>query len=847
MSAEEKQSNRGLWIGLGIAVIVALVLVVTLLSQILAPSPSPTATAPIVTTPPPAGEDTSWTDVVSRGRLIVGTSADYPPFEYYTDDFQIDGFDIALMREIGQNLGVPVEFNDFAFDGLAGALSIRQIDAAIAAISVTPERQALFDFSNVYYVGGDGALANADSDIVVNTGADLAQYRVGVQKASIYENWLRINLVDAGLMPAGNLYVYAQAQDAVRDLQAQNVDVVVMDLLPAQEAVTAGGVKLVGQQVNTQLYAVGVRNGASALQTRLNEALTALQNEGRVAALAQEYLDVTPDEIIPPETVPTPTPEPAQPTPAPPACIDASQHVADLSFDDQNMTNPPLLNPGQSFIKSWRVQNVGTCTWNTGYRLAYVGGNSPQAQMGGQPVAVAQPVAPGATYDFSVSLVAPVQPGTYQGFWQTFNDRGVAFGERVWVGISVPGAPTPTPAPTQTPAPGISFTVDRTNIRQGECVTFSWNVVNVRAVYFYAEGQNWQDHGVAGQGSSVQCPQQTTTYYLRVVNPDNSVTLQQITISVQPVVGAPVITQFAVNPPQITLGQCVTIQWQVEGSVTRVTISVQGAAVWDGAPLRGSLQNCPPGAGSVEYALQATGPGGNSQARKYVNVVLAATATPVPTPAPEQPAIDAFSVNPTQIQVGQCVNISWGTSGGTVRVQVKRDSDVILDNAPFAGSVQDCPQSAGTPTYSVVAFNSAGQSVNRQQAVNVTEAPPENPLAGTSWLLIQYNNGQGAVASVLTGTTLTAQFGASGQLNGSAGCNTYSASYIADATTLSVGSVIASQQFCAEPAGIMDQESAYLAALPKASTYVIQGQQLTVRDASGQTLLVYQPLLAEPR
>ena len=96
-------------------------------------------------TPPP---DTSWTKIQSAGVMVVGTTADYAPFEYYTTDFKIDGFDIALMQEIGKKLGVRVEFHDMAFDGLGNAIQVGQIDAAIAAISVTPERREVLGFSN---------------------------------------------------------------------------------------------------------------------------------------------------------------------------------------------------------------------------------------------------------------------------------------------------------------------------------------------------------------------------------------------------------------------------------------------------------------------------------------------------------------------------------------------------------------------------------------------------------------------------------------------------------------------------------------------------------------------------
>ena len=71
------------------------------------------------------------------GVLRVGTSADYPPFEYYNSRYQLDGFDIGLIREIGKQLGVQVEIKDYAFDGLYNALQLGSIDAAISAITVT--------------------------------------------------------------------------------------------------------------------------------------------------------------------------------------------------------------------------------------------------------------------------------------------------------------------------------------------------------------------------------------------------------------------------------------------------------------------------------------------------------------------------------------------------------------------------------------------------------------------------------------------------------------------------------------------------------------------------------------
>ena len=253
--------------------------------------------------------------------------------------------------------------------------------------------------------------------------------------------------------------------------------------------------------------------------------------------------------------------------------------------------------------------------------------------MGGQPVAVAGLVPPGALYDIYVNLVAPNVPGVYQGFWQMVNGQGVAFGERVYVGITVPNT-QPTPAPTQTPVTGIYFVANPTQIKAGQPVVFTWDVSNAKAVYFYQEGQSWETNGVAGKDSRTVYPQYTTNYYLRVVKPDNSVATRTITIYVEQVVGAPVIATFTIAPDgQAPAGSCIQLDWNVQGNVQRVNLTRNNAMLWDGAPVIGSLKDCPPGTGTMDYRLEATGPGGTSMASKFVTLVAAPTAVP-PTAVP---------------------------------------------------------------------------------------------------------------------------------------------------------------------------------------------------------------------
>lgn len=603
-------------------------------------APVAASATPVPPTPTPIADD--WERIKAAGKMAVGTSADYPPFSSYDENFRLSGFDIALIQEIGTRLGVEVQIRDYAFDGLAEALNLGQIDLAIAAISETPERDQEVDFSNVYYVGADAVLGRRDAKpITAATLDNLSNIKVGVQSGSIYETWVEQELIETGRLPERNLLSYAQIDQAVKDLRNRRLNAVILDKAPAEAFVKQGGVKIIGGGLSKQRFAMAMPLGSDTLRAQVNGALAALQNEGFIAELSAQYLDLEEDEMQPAaEATPTaeaatPTPEPptatvapeatpaptATPTPTP--CMDGMAWVADLNYDDKGMTAPPVLQPGQAFSKGWRLRNSGTCTWTPGYALVYSHGNSPASQMGGQPAAVAQPVAPNATYDIMVNLVAPAAPGVYQGFWEMRNDKGVAFGQRVWVGIQVPGAPTPTPFPTQTPSASIEFYADRTQINAGERVVFYWNVQNVKAVYFYEQGQPWQANGVAGQGSREVYPQQTTVYELRVVKPDDSVEIRQIRIDVNaPPAGAPTIASFLVYPEyEIPQGGCTDIRWEVQGTVNTVNLWANETPVWNNAPVRGSVPHCPTKTGYVNYILEASGPGGAVRDQHTINVI----------------------------------------------------------------------------------------------------------------------------------------------------------------------------------------------------------------------------------
>jgi heat shock protein HslJ len=115
---------------------------------------------------------------------------------------------------------------------------------------------------------------------------------------------------------------------------------------------------------------------------------------------------------------------------------------------------------------------------------------------------------------------------------------------------------------------------------------------------------------------------------------------------------------------------------------------------------------------------------------------------------------------------------------------------------------------------------------------------PQTPLEGTDWHAVNYNNGRGGLVSLVTGTEITARF-EGGRLSGSAGCNTYTGSFTLAGEAIRIAPPASTRLFCAAPAGVMEQEAAYLAALPTAQRYRIEGDRLTLQRNDGATVAIY--------
>jgi heat shock protein HslJ len=183
-----------------------------------------------------------------------------------------------------------------------------------------------------------------------------------------------------------------------------------------------------------------------------------------------------------------------------------------------------------------------------------------------------------------------------------------------------------------------------------------------------------------------------------------------------------------------------------------------------------------------------------------------------------------------------CNTYSGGFQAGGKALKVGPLSSTQRACAAPAG-VMEQEQQYLAALQNAAAFEIAGDTLTLRDAGGamqvVAKASTPAGLPGTSWKITMYNNGNQAVVGLLTGTDISLNFGTDGQASGNAGCNTYSGGYQAGGKALKVGPLAGTRMFCDKPAGVMDQEKRYLAALQSAATYEVTGRTLTIRDAGG--------------
>ena len=235
-------------------------------------------------------DSNSNTDSGNEGNktvLVMGTSADYKPFEFVDSakGEEIIGYDIDLANMIGEKLGIDIKIQDIDFNSLVPALQAGKIDFVISGMSPNEDREKVVDFSEPYNETQQVIVVKKDSGIEAS--ADLAGKTVGIQTASIQETMAKemAKTVDFKIESRTRI------PEIVQDMMAKRLDAGIIESGVARGYIEQSEeLTMFPVEVQVADYkAIAVAEG-SELKDQINQALKELIEEGKIQDLEEKWL-----------------------------------------------------------------------------------------------------------------------------------------------------------------------------------------------------------------------------------------------------------------------------------------------------------------------------------------------------------------------------------------------------------------------------------------------------------------------------------------------------------------------------------------------------------------------------
>ena len=227
--------------------------------------------------------DNNSTDLLEtiqeKGKLVVGMSADYAPYEFHYIDENgkdvIGGFDVDIANEIADAIGVELVIQEMDFDALVSALPAGKVDVVISGMNPTEERAKVVDFSDIYYNSQHGILVRTEDADKYKTFADLEGAKVGAQLGSTQEQIAKAEI------PNADLQLLANVNNLILELKSGKV----MEKPVAEMAVKNNPDLTVGEptyEEKTGGNAVGVAKNNPELLAKINEVINELNESGKM-------------------------------------------------------------------------------------------------------------------------------------------------------------------------------------------------------------------------------------------------------------------------------------------------------------------------------------------------------------------------------------------------------------------------------------------------------------------------------------------------------------------------------------------------------------------------------------
>ena len=231
-------------------------------------------------------------EIKDSGKLVVGTCADYPPYEWHLvqdGEDQIIGFDIDIAQAIADELGVELEVKDMDFDGLIPALSTGKIDMIIAGMNPTEERKQSVDFTDIYYTQKDALVIKSEDAKDIRSEDDLKKASLATQKATIQETYLLETFPNAEIQSVPKL------NTAILYLVTGKVDAVLMVETVARRYVEENeGLEIADSDVSStpNESAIAVAKDSADFLEEVNDILDEMEDSGKIEELIRTNIEI---------------------------------------------------------------------------------------------------------------------------------------------------------------------------------------------------------------------------------------------------------------------------------------------------------------------------------------------------------------------------------------------------------------------------------------------------------------------------------------------------------------------------------------------------------------------------
>lgn len=237
--------------------------------------------------------------IKANGKIILGTSADYPPYEFHAlidGKDTIVGFDISIAQEIAKDLGVQLEIKDMNFDGLLAALVSGNVDFVISGMTPTEERKQNVDFSDIYYEAVHGAvIRKADVAKYGSNPASLKNVMIGAQKGAIQVGIAKEQIKGVTGAALDNNHPQIKElgtlPDLIMEVKNNKIEAVIAEL-PVAKAYVAANPDLVLADFTFQDTeggsAIALKKGNADLVAAINATIARLVAEDKITTFVGE-------------------------------------------------------------------------------------------------------------------------------------------------------------------------------------------------------------------------------------------------------------------------------------------------------------------------------------------------------------------------------------------------------------------------------------------------------------------------------------------------------------------------------------------------------------------------------